>query len=300
MDTLISGLLPFLFLVPLVLAIGLISLILKFIQRRSRLPFDIALNQRMPGQMLLAQYSDASANLMGNLISIAFFTIWPFAYYGLADVFGFKRPNVIAISAIFFCAVIYVIWKIIKLKRHQINLRLGLEAEWFTAIELYNGLPHSYKVFNDIQCDKFNIDHLVIGPNGVFAIETKGRRKPNLKANKNRKAEAQKEYVVKVDGERLIFPTFSETDTTQQAARQAKWAQKWLTQATGLNVPVLPVVNIPGWFVRNGKNQSMLITSARNLANAIMKANKFTFDEKQVEAIAYQVRQKSLRDNDLI
>lgn len=44
----------------------------------------------------------------------------------------------------------------------------------------------------------------------------------------------------------------------------------------------------------------MLITSARNLANAIMKANKFTFDEKQVDAIAYQVRQKSLRDTDLI
>ncbi|MDN4504029.1 nuclease-related domain-containing protein [Alteromonadaceae bacterium BrNp21-10] len=291
---------PILLLLPLFIAGLVMGLVIKIIRKRSRYPFEIALNQRIPGQTLLTQYSDASADLMGNLMLTMYLTICPLACYGLAHYIGLKLPNLLTLVAIFLCAVLVVLWKIIKLKRNQMNLRLGLEAEWFTAIELYNGLPHSYKIFNDIQCDNFNIDHLVVGPNGVFAIETKGRRKPNLKATKNNKGETPKEYEVKVEGDKLIFPTFSETDTTQQAARQAKWAQKWLTQATGINVPVWPVVNIPGWFVRNGKNQTMLIASTRNLTASLMKANKFTFDEKQVDAIAYQVRQKALRDNDLI
>ena len=28
-------------------------------------------------------------------------------------------------------------------------------------------------VYHDIQADQFNIDHVVVGPSGVFAVETK-------------------------------------------------------------------------------------------------------------------------------
>ena len=36
-----------------------------------------------------------------------------------------------------------------------------------------------FAVFHDVPGDKaFNVDHVVIGPQGVFAVETKGRGKP--------------------------------------------------------------------------------------------------------------------------
>ena len=35
-----------------------------------------------------------------------------------------------------------------------------------------------YAVFHDIPGDGFNVDHALIGPAGIFAIETKTRAKP--------------------------------------------------------------------------------------------------------------------------
>jgi len=48
----------------------------------------------------------------------------------------------------------------------------GRKGEMSVAAEL-NRLPHGYRVLNGIESAKGNVDHVVIGPTGVFAIETK-------------------------------------------------------------------------------------------------------------------------------
>lgn len=39
--------------------------------------------------------------------------------------------------------------------------------------EKLRNLPDGYNVFNDITFDGFNIDHVVVGPGGIFLVETK-------------------------------------------------------------------------------------------------------------------------------
>ena len=51
----------------------------------------------------------------------------------------------------------------------------GAEAEEKVAIQL-NDLPKGYHAFHDIAFNGFNIDHVVIGPGGIFLIETKSHR----------------------------------------------------------------------------------------------------------------------------
>ena len=66
-------------------------------------------------------------------------------------------------------------------------------------------------VFHDIPADNFNIDHVVIAREGVFAVETKGFTKPKQGAGR---ADA----TVFFDGSSLRYPQW----TTKKAARAGR------------------------------------------------------------------------------
>jgi hypothetical protein len=60
-----------------------------------------------------------------------------------------------------------------ELRKHE----LGLHGEELVARHLEKNLPDSYNVINDVTIHyrgkKVQIDHLVVGPTGLFAVETK-------------------------------------------------------------------------------------------------------------------------------
>jgi len=64
--------------------------------------------------------------------------------------------------------------------------------------------------------ERFNIDHILVGPAGVFAGETKA---PSKGSRGNRKDEAKVIY----DGERLRFPKWVTTEPIDQAKAEAAW-----------------------------------------------------------------------------
>jgi len=61
-----------------------------------------------------------------------------------------------------------------KLRRRY---RQGLEAEIAVAQNLLPLMAEGCIVFHDFPADGFNIDHIVVAPNAVFAIETNSRKK---------------------------------------------------------------------------------------------------------------------------
>ncbi|PTN31763.1 nuclease-related domain-containing protein [Desulfonatronum sp. SC1] len=94
------------------------------------------------------------------------------------------------------------------------NARLGFEGEMAVGQELNQLLANGYNVFHDYPAGKFNIDHVLVGPAGVFAVETKARSKPTTGDGK---ADAKVFY----DGKQLKFPCWIESEPIQQAKRQA-------------------------------------------------------------------------------
>lgn len=79
-------------------------------------------------------------------------------------------------------AVAYRKWKKVKGLREELrNYRLGFDGERYVAEKLTELSAQGYRVFHDFVFDmkpggeatKFNIDHVVVGTNGVFALETK-------------------------------------------------------------------------------------------------------------------------------
>ena len=117
----------------------------------------------------------------------------------------------------------YVARKLWLRSNDLIKLKLGRDAELAVASELIELQSHGYQVFHDIQADGFNVDHLVVGPNGIFAIETKGRHK-RIKDDTN--------YKVKFENNHLAFPSWFESKPLEQAQTQANWVNKWLYEST--------------------------------------------------------------------
>src|SRR5690606_5819201 len=90
--------------------------------------------------------------------------------------------------------------------------------------------------------ENFNIDHVVIGPRAVYAVETKSVRRPKGKGDAD-------VHRVSYDGKALRFPDFVNTDALAQAARQAQWLKRKLHEALGMEVPVVAALALPGWFI---------------------------------------------------
>lgn len=122
------------------------------------------------------------------------------------------------------------------------RLRQAIRAEQATAQELSTSLAGNNRIIHDVQAGDFNIDHVVISPVGIFAIETKSRLKPPA-GNGSPK--------VKYDGKSLDFGTWTETKPIDQAARQARWLASYLQQSTGNTYPVFAVLSLPGWYIEN-------------------------------------------------
>ncbi len=138
------------------------------------------------------------------------------------------------------CLALYSGRQIAREMPRQRQIKQAIRAEQATAQELAASLAGDNRIIHDVQAKGFNIDHVVITPAGVFAVETKSRLKP---------PEGNGSPKVKYDGKSLFFPGWTETKPVEQADRQARWLANYLREATGEAFPVIAVLALPGWYV---------------------------------------------------
>ncbi len=165
--------------------------------------------------------------------------------------------------------------KVKKLREDLRNHRLGFDGERYVAEKLGELLLQQYRIYHDFLFDmkpggeatNFNIDHIAIGPAGVFAVETKTFRQPSAEL-----AKGDKSHEVIVRGEWMILPGDRKTKKPmEQARRNAQDLSKWLTGSASEPVRVIPVVAMPGWFVRDDASGEVRVLNALALPKMIPK-----------------------------
>jgi hypothetical protein len=277
--------------------LGVMFVLLKHRDRTVKLPVDREQLQRIPAFGLQQEIQDLQINLIASMLMGVLVVCLPFAINSIqAHITVGKFPWMFAIISIIglsYCG--YKTWKnFSKLTK----LRLGHTAEIATANELIGLQALGYQVFHDIQADGFNIDHLAIGKNGVFAIETKGRHK-RKRDSKSTSATQGKDYQLFYKDGRLCFPSWTETKPIEQATRQATWVSQWLTKATGQQVFSSPVLVFPGWFVTSQTKPPFPILNHKQLVKTIPAVRTQTLSQQQVDAIVYQVAQRCLSKSEV-
>lgn len=147
-------------------------------------------------------------------------------------------------------------------------------------------MRQGYYVYHDVNLrntiSEFNIDHVVVGKSGVFAVETKGR-------SKRINSDGEYTFRVSFDGKKLSFPEWEETKPVEQAKRQAYALQGWLSKAVGEPVNVKAVIALPGWFVTTTRKTEITLINGKNPENAFNASSDDALSQKQVRQIAHQL-----------
>jgi hypothetical protein len=140
-------------------------------------------------------------------------------------------------------AIGYAAWQYFRHWPKVQSLKLAEDGEKAVGQHLEALRASGYSVFHDLMGDGFNVDHVIVGPAGVFTIETKAWRKPAKGATE-----------ITFDGESLLVAGREpERNPVVQAKAQANWLRQILAESTGKPYSVWPVVLFPGWFVKNSR-----------------------------------------------
>jgi hypothetical protein len=196
-------------------------------------------------------------------------------------------PSIVVGIIIWVCFTVYYIQRIFRLLSGRRNLRLGLDGELAVAEELNKLMFSGYHVYHDFPAEKFNIDHILIGPAGVFAVETKTRSKREVSRGKS---SAEVTY----DGKKLTFPSgYYEVNAITQAKDQASWLAKWLSSAVGERVNVEPIVTIPGWYVKRLTLEGIpVLNPKKEIETNITSRHKSILSDAMITRIVHQIDQR--------
>ena len=222
------------------------------------------------------------------LLYVIFIPLFPLLTYSVAVTHSLTaetKPGLIVL--ILYClaaigGISYSMTKALRLMKHRNRLYLGYECEVAVGQELTNRIKDGFNVYHDFPADGFNIDHVLVGEKGVFAIETKGRAKSRIAENKN--------WRLQLDGTKIIFPTWTETKPIKQAVEQAKYLSKWLNSATGSPCAVEPVLAIPGWYIERTAPSKLKAYNGKN--SAFLAKGEVVLTPQQVQAISHQIEKQ--------
>jgi Nuclease-related domain len=141
-----------------------------------------------------------------------------------------------------FIAFVMLAFRLGRLVEERNQWRLGFRGERFVAEELNKLMLDGCRVFHDFPLNgQGNLDHVVVAPSGVYAIETNTRT--------GRKSSGQHTPVVNYDGICLEFPAAYDSKSPVHAQNQAARLQELLQEVMDAPVPVKPILTLPGWYV---------------------------------------------------
>ena len=150
-----------------------------------------------------------------------------------------QPPQPVVMAAVATVAVAWVAYVVAGLKKRMRSLRLGLDGEKTVGQFLEANRKEGWYVLHDIPAVGFNVDHVLIAPQGVFVIETKTYSKP-----------VRGDATAQFDGKRLLVNGFEpERNPITQARAIRDWVANLLQETTAKRYPVKGVVVLPGWYV---------------------------------------------------
>lgn len=270
-------------------AIALFLLIARKKQARKKRRSPIAKDLlRSPGYSLREELEEIGIDLTFDSVMLMVVPLLILSLF-LAQGYVIGLPKTVSLAPLYVVIVLgyigYTLYKLLKMGKHLDNVKAGFDAELAVGQELDQLMRQGAIVFHDFPAEKFNIDHIVIAPEGIFAVETKGFTKDN-------EAKGRANATVTFDGHLLKFPAWTTREPIEQAERQAQWLANWITSAVGSAVHVLPVIALPGWFVERTGRGNVRVFNGKELAGLLKSRGTQVLSAEDLRRIAHQVDQR--------
>lgn len=281
---------------PVLLVCGILSLmlaVLNVLRRRIRLkslrPSFRQNLLRIPGGSLLRRLDNLNEQVNLYLIYalmlplIIYSTLISYSYFQATQ----PSPAVMWLSAILCIAsTAYLVFKLVRLLSQRRRTRLDYEGELAVGQELNQLMLQGFLVYHDFPADTFNIDHILVGTTGVFAVETKTRGKGAGRGS------SSEEATVTYDGRMLNYADSSDFETIEQAKQQADWLSNWLEAATEEPLAVRAIVTLPGWVVKRTSADGIPVVNPGQFASLFEHIKPRPVSEKMLNRIKEQLENK--------
>jgi cell division protein FtsW (lipid II flippase) len=205
----------------------------------------------------------------------------------LAVLLTLTKPSLIALIVYFLlsagvCATAY--FRLRPLIHALACYRLGFHGERYVAEELNELMAEGFRVFHDVPFESYNMDHVLVGPTGIFVVETKTRRK--------RRRGGDKQYRVVFDGERLQFPNGWDTNAMEQIKRNRKTLSQWLSSSTGDHISAQGIITIPGWFIERSVRSTIHVMNPKEIRNLVTNSTGYRLSSAEIQRASHQLEQK--------
>lgn len=158
--------------------------------------------------------------------------------------FGHVQYSPWIVTIIFSCYSVYLYFRFQNVIKDIKNYKLGKDGEVMVGQHFEGLRTYGYTPIHDVPCvgkngKAFNIDHVLIGPKGIFVVETKTWS--NV---------IGEEKVISFFNDSLFAGTRKRGDQEIiQTRNNAQWLSDLFEKRTGNTCEVFSILTFPGWFV---------------------------------------------------
>lgn len=256
--------------------------------RHRRPPVEFKL-LRAPGELSLRALRQIEARLPVTLLAAV---LLPF-FLGLALLLGLPllegmvRFATAILGTLAFLGLVYLAGRHVT---RELTLRRELEVRYLgeraVAEELAPLLAQGFRIFHDVAIhgadSQIDLDHVLVGPNGVTLIECETRQRPTGK-------NPQRDHEVTFDGKNLMWPWGPDRDTVASIEGEAASFTRWLMQTTGYRIQALPLLTVPGWWVEITGRGLVNVVNHKQVLHAVNERPEHPLDAAQIEKICREL-----------
>jgi hypothetical protein len=172
--------------------------------------------------------------------------------------------------------------RLVNKRRHLQRVYAGLQV---VAQEISQLMLSGHRVFHDFPTGQFNIDHIIVGPSGVYTVQA--RIPSDLEP-----ANGRGDPTVYLDGQVLRFHKRVDTRTVSNAAFQAAWLANWLLTTSGIALRVQALLTVPGWKIQTLRQGEVLAADPHQVGRMVIRHPAGRLTDKVTRQIWTQIEDK--------
>jgi hypothetical protein len=241
-------------------------------RKKHRSPIEGPL-RRLPGQSV----RDERERLFDDKVVAYLLTlmiVWLFAFWQLIYKWTATKPQPGFWTVVAILVSLYSVYKLWRFRAEFRNLNLAERGERRVS-EVLRQLRHrDYITFDDLLLGGINVDHVVVGPGGVFAIETK-----MYSVFGSGSAGIGGDGVLQLSGK----PAFK--DPLKQARASAALVSGELKRWTQREIWVHPVLILPGWRIDRPKTDAKVVVANEDTVREFFGSRERVLTNDQIRDI---------------
>jgi len=241
---------------------------------------------RLPGQSVSEEIDRLRDVAVNDNIALVVITGVMTMALGLQWWLGTPPKVLFFVSLAYFVgSLVYVIPRVKRTREQVRRLRQGQAGERAVAEYLDTLRDPGVRALHDLVGDNFNVDHVVVAPQGVFVLETKTISKP-----------VSRDVRVVFNGELVTLDGYvPPRNPVVQVKAAATWVRRLLKEALDRDYAVRPVLLFPGWFVERteaGKRSPVWVLEPKAFGPFLRK-EPVVLSESEVAQVVYFLKRYS-------